>query len=254
MRYGRRRRSSSPDAIARIELTCCDEHQCRQPSLSHPVRHPVPGGHEILDVGCGAGGLARVLAAEGAQVTGIDPNPKAILDARNLVPAASFEQASAEELPFEGGAFDAVFVVNTLHHVPLAAMDRSLAEAARVIRPNGLLIVIEPLAEGTFFEALRLVEDETAVRLAAQQALARAIESNLLRLETTISYVRREVFDDVAQFLNRIIAVDPARETIVQSNRDVVTAAILAAALQDNEGRLILDQPIKADLLRLVQR
>ena len=156
-------------------------------------------------------------------------------------------------MPFEGGAFDAVFVVNTLHHVPLDSMDRSLAEAARVIRPNGLLIVIEPLAEGTFFEALRIVEDETAVRLAAQQALARAIESNLLRLEATISYVRREVFDDVAQFLNRIIAVDPARETIVQSNRNVVTAAILAAALQDNEGRLILDQPIKADLLRLVQ-
>jgi len=217
------------------------------------VRSVIPSleGTKILDVGCGAGGLAKTLAAEGAQVTGIDPNPKAVLDARNLVPAASFEQASAEALPFEDGAFDAVLIVNALHHVPLGAMDRSLAEAARVIRPGGLLIVMEPLAEGSFFDAARIVEDETAVRLAAQQALARAIDSDLLRLETTISYVRREVFDDVAQFLDRIVAVDPAREAIVQSNRDAVSAAVLAAAPQDNEGRLILDQPMKADLLRL---
>ena len=92
-----------------------------------------------------------------------------------------------------------------------------------MIRPSGLLIVMEPLAEGTFFDALRIIEDETAVRLAAQQALARAIESNLLRLQTTISFVRREVFGDVAQFLDRIIAVHPGRDAIVQSNRDAVT-------------------------------
>ena len=94
------------------------------------IRSVIPSleGTRILDVGCGAAGLARTLAAEGAQVTGIDPNPKAVLDARNLVPAASFEQASAEALPFEDGAFDVVLVVNTLHHVPLDAMDRSLAE------------------------------------------------------------------------------------------------------------------------------
>lgn len=210
-------------------------------------------GTRILDIGCGAGGLAKTLAAEGAQVTGIDPNSKAVLDARDLVPAARFEQAGAEALPFDDGAFDVVLVVNTLHHVPLDAMDRSLAEAARVTSSSGFLIVIEPLAKGTFFDALRTVEDEAAVRLAAQQALVRAIQSNLLRLESTISYMRREVFDDVEQFLNRIIAVDPARTIIVQSGRETIVAAVLAAALRDNQGRLILDQPIKADIFRVVR-
>ena len=214
---------------------------------------PSLAGIRILDVGCGSGGLARLLAEEGAEVTGIDPNPQAPTAARTLAPAARFEEASAEALPFEDAAFDVVLVVNALHHVPLDAMDRALAEAARVARPGGWLIVLEPLAAGNFFQALRVVEDETAVRLAAQNALARAIESNRLRLEKTTSYVRREVFADVAQFFARIVGIDPAREATIQANREAANAAALAAAQRDKDGRLVFDQPIKADLLRVVQ-
>ena len=219
------------------------------------IRSVIPSleGVRILDIGCGAGGLAKSLAAKGARVTGIDPNWEAVLNARDLVPAASFERARAEALPFNDGIFDAVVVVNTLHHVPLDAMDQSLAEAARVTSSSGLLIVIEPLAEGTFFEALRMVEDETAVRLAAQQALTRAVAGNLLRLQSTIDYVRREVFDDVTQFLDRVIAVDSARAVIVQSKRQSIVAAVMATAAKDHEGRLILHQPIRADLFRVIR-
>lgn len=214
---------------------------------------PSLAGIRILDVGCGSGGLARLLVEEGAEVTGVDPNPQALTAARTRVPAARFEEASAEALPFEDAAFDVVLVVNALHHVPLDAMDRAVAEAARVARPGGWLIVLEPLAAGNFFDALRVVEDETAVRLAARNALARAIEGNRLRLETTTSYVRREVFADVAQFFARIVAIDPAREATIRANREAATAAVLAAAHRDKDGRLVLDQPIKADILRVVR-
>jgi ubiquinone/menaquinone biosynthesis C-methylase UbiE len=214
---------------------------------------PSLAGIRILDIGCGSGGLARLLVEEGAEVTGVDPNPQALTAARTRAPAARFEEASAEALPFEDAAFDVVLVVNALHHVPLDAMDRAVAEAARVARPGGWLIVLEPLAAGNFFEALRVVEDETAVRLAARNALARAIEGNRLRLETTTSYVRREVFADVAQFFARIVAIDPAREATIRANQEAATAAVLAAAHRDKDGRLVLDQPIKADILRVVR-
>ena len=75
---------------------------------------PSLAGVRILDVGCGSGGLARLLAEEGAEVTGIDPNPQALTAARMLAPAARFEEASAEALPFEDAAFDVVLVVNAL--------------------------------------------------------------------------------------------------------------------------------------------
>jgi ubiquinone/menaquinone biosynthesis C-methylase UbiE len=213
---------------------------------------PSLAGIRILDVGCGSGGLARRLVEEGADVTGVDPNPQALTAARTLAPAARFEEASAEALPFEDAAFDVVIILNALHHVPFDVMDRALAETARVLRPGGWLIVLEPLAAGDFFDALRVVEDETAVRLAAQNALARAVEGNRLRLETTTSYVRREAFADVSEFFARIIAIDPEREATIQAHREAATAAVLAAARRDKDGRLVLDQPIKADILRVV--
>lgn len=213
-------------------------------SIVSPLR-----GASILDVGCGGGGLARQLASEDASVIGIDPNPSAILTARYLVPSAKFVLATAEAMPFESDAFDAVVMLNALHHVPLGAMDAALAEMARVVRPGGPLIVIEPLTAGSFFEALRIVEDETAVRLAAQQAVTRAVASGRVKQTCTMSYVRTEVFDDVSEFLERIVAVDPERVAVIRANPDAIAAAVLSAATRTKDGRLMLDQPIKADIL-----
>ena len=207
----------------------------------------------VLDVGCGSGGLAGLLAAQGAMVTGIDPNPFAIQQARDLVPMAEFREAGADSIPFRDASFDAVAVVNTLHHVPIAAMRQSLGEMARVLRPDGRLIVIEPLATGSFFEALQLVEDESLVRQAAQRALEDVMNSGLLVREETISYVRRETYADVDGFLARIIAVDHARAHIVSNNLKAITQAVQAAACLDSGGGLVLDQPIKADVLRVIK-
>jgi SAM-dependent methyltransferase len=206
-------------------------------------------GASVLDVGCGEGGLAKALAAEGAAVTGIDPNPEAVARARAKVPEARFEADVAEALPCGDGTFDAVVFVNALHHVPVAAMDEALREAARVLKHSGRLIVVEPLAAGSFFEALRSIEDETAARQAAQEALSRAATATSLGLLSTLSYVRREAFEDAGQFLARIVAVDPARAAAVEADRPRIIAAILGAAQWSADGKLVLDQPIKADIL-----
>lgn len=207
-------------------------------------------GVRILDIGCGDGGLARQLAAEGASVTGVDPNEQAIAKARTVVPEARFEVATAEALPFVDRRFDLVVMLNALHHVPVALMDTALAEACRVLRDEGNLIILEPLASGNFFEALRRVEDETEVRHAAQLALLRAVPRFASHL--THTYVRREAYDTPEQFLARIIAVDPARQPAVDADRAEIIAAIAAAAIDTGDGKLAFDQPIKADILSIL--
>jgi len=65
------------------------------------------GARDVLDIGCGGGGLARALAARGHAVTGLDPAEAAIAAARAHVPDARFVVGAAEALPFAKASFDA---------------------------------------------------------------------------------------------------------------------------------------------------
>jgi ubiquinone/menaquinone biosynthesis C-methylase UbiE len=203
----------------------------------------------LLDIGSGDGGFAKIAVEAGAGVIGIDPNPEAVLKAKIQVPEAKFDIGTAEKLPYGDASFDMVVIVNTLHHVPIPAMELALSEASRVLDARGFLVVVEPSADGSFFEALRLVEDETDVRMAAQLALKKVVSSGQLREIQSISYVRRETFDNAERFLERIIAVDPAREIVVRSRLKEVIHAINKAAIKLSNGELAFDQPIKADVL-----
>lgn len=210
---------------------------------------PSLAGLTILDIGCGTGGLVRELLAQGADATGIDPGPEAIRKARIDAPQADFVAGSAEALPFEDASFDIAVMVNSLHHVPEASMDLALSEAIRVVRPEGAFVILEPLARGSFFEAMRRVEDETVVRASAQRAISRAISASVVRRNAVMDYDREDFFPNVRSFLEFLVAVDPARQATVDANLDAITANVLDAAQRTEDGRLSFIQPMKVDIL-----
>ena len=94
-------------------------------------------GERILDVGCGTGHLTAKIAANGAQVTGVDRSPEMIQEARAAYPALRFEVMDARQLTFSD-KFDAVFSNATLHWIK--EPHRAVESIARVLRPGGRFV------------------------------------------------------------------------------------------------------------------
>ncbi len=94
-------------------------------------------GKDVLEAGCGAAQWGIALAARGARVTGLDLSEEQLAHARAA--GADFElvHGSAESLPFPDASFDIVFA----DHGAFSFADPNLTipEAARVLRPGGLL-------------------------------------------------------------------------------------------------------------------
>jgi len=114
-------------------------------------------GETVLEIGCGGGAYVRDMAlavGTGGRACGIDVSADQIESARTLcadAPAAELQVASALELPFEDGAFDAAYSVQALEYIE--AVDDALAEAGRVLKAGGRFVHLATLWDSVIFSA-----------------------------------------------------------------------------------------------------
>ena len=103
----------------------------------------------VIDVACGSGASALLLARELACVTvGVDLGPRAIEHARRATPAgacASFLRGDAEALPLPDASFDVALSECSLCTFP--DKPRAIAEMARVVRPGGTIAIADVTAD-----------------------------------------------------------------------------------------------------------
>ncbi len=174
----------------------------------------------VLDVGCGDGALVRWLVRQGATATGIETQQALVESARSrTIGDETFHHGRGESLPFDDAVFDAVVFSYSLHHVPEGAMRAALAEAHRVLVDEGRVLVVEPVADGDYFEVMKIVDDETHVRRLALEAINDS-SSHGLAPGPERYYRSYRDFHGPDDMLEQIIRVDPARRDIVDANRD----------------------------------
>lgn len=95
----------------------------------------------FLEIGCGEGGNLARLASRGRCV-GVDLFFPKVAFARLAVPGPAYASADGVALPFRDRCFESVFIRDVLHHV--ADPRAVVREAARVLVPDGQLLLIEP--------------------------------------------------------------------------------------------------------------
>ena len=156
---------------------------------------------DVADVGCGDGENARELAAAGARVVGCDP----FLEAPVADEHVRLVRAAADALPVPDGSMDVVLFCFSLHHVPGPRLAGALAEARRVLRPEGRLVVAEPLAAGPGHYVSRPFHDETAVRAAAAVALDHYAAPHF-RERRTFTYTTIRRWESYDAYARRMIA------------------------------------------------
>lgn len=168
-------------------------------------------GARVLELGCGRAEKTRLLAETGRPAEIVALEVDKIQHARNLeiadLPTVSFRHGGAEAIPADDNSVDIVLMFKSLHHVPMAQMDRALREIARVLKPGGLAWISEPVYAGDLNEVFKLFHDEKVVREAAFAALCRAVDSGSLLLEREMFFDTRSFFEDFAQFDSRMIRV-----------------------------------------------
>lgn len=105
---------------------------------------PPQEGMQVLDVGCGTGTNLMLYQKAGCKVFGIDLSPAMVKAAqKKLGDRAEISQGEASKMAYPDGSFDLVIGFLTLHEMPSQMRPAVISEMARVVKPDGRILLID---------------------------------------------------------------------------------------------------------------
>jgi len=124
---------------------------------------------DMLDAGCGVGSLHPLLHGIAGSLSGIDVSSASLAQARAANSGIDYREFDGRTFPFEDSSFDLVTAICVMHHIVPAEWTHFIGEMRRVVRPGGLVCVIEhnPYNPLTRLAVARCEFDRDAVLLSA---------------------------------------------------------------------------------------
>jgi ubiquinone/menaquinone biosynthesis C-methylase UbiE len=109
----------------------------------------VKGKGAICDMGCGPGHIARFLHDAGTNVFGLDLSSRMIEEARRLNPGISFRQGNMLALDLPDASLAGIAAFYAIVNLPRESLPQVFREMARVLKPDGLLLLAFHIGEET---------------------------------------------------------------------------------------------------------
>jgi ubiquinone/menaquinone biosynthesis C-methylase UbiE len=152
-------------------------------ALREVIATRLHGMHNLhmLDVGCGVGELHPFVRGTFGRLCGADVSAASVAQARIRNPEVQYETYVGETLPYDSATFDLSIAICVLHHVPPSQWVGFLREMRRVVRPGGLVCLIEhnPFNPLTRLAVARCEFDRDAVLLRAGRTRALMADAGL---------------------------------------------------------------------------
>ena len=133
-----------PEALREAALAIADTLRGRREEILDRARehlHVLRDAPPVLDLGCGRGELLQILRSEGIEARGVDVDPAMVAACKDLGLAVTEAEALAELRGSRPGSQGAVAAIHLFEHLPAPTWMSVMAEAQRVLRPGGVLVV-----------------------------------------------------------------------------------------------------------------
>lgn len=217
------------------------EYDTKQITLKMIQKFIIFKNKTVLEIGCGEGKISSLLADDAKKYIGIDPDIESIQHAAGLYKNVDFRLGSGESLEFNDLNFDIVLFTLSLHHQNSFL---ALAEADRVLKEKGELLIIEPAVDGEFQQFFHLFDDETdQIKYALKNIRA-----------SDFSLERHETFNAQVWFANKkeLCSYHFSRETITPGDTDRILEQLnrYQPSLDENQPIYLTD---KIDIYYLIK-
>ena len=115
-------------------------------------------GKRIIDIGCSTGACASsIIDMKKNEYVGVDIEPQYIESAARRSPDGEFHAMDARKMSFANASFDLAMFVGVMHHMDDSLVIDCLTEVSRVLKPDGLVIVAEPVFTDGHWLSTRLL-------------------------------------------------------------------------------------------------
>lgn len=207
----------------------------------------------ILELGCGdalktiniatTGFNRRIIACE---VDKIQHQKNLQLNYANI----EFKLCGAEKIDLDDESVDMIFMFKSFHHIPINLMPKALNEIKRVLKPNGLVYISEPLFMGDLNDIIAMFHNEELVRCEAFNAIKNSVDNEEFKLFQEIFFYSLVTYKDFDEFKVKVMNVTYNDNNISNELEEKIKEKFLQAS--SDKQSATFKKPFRVDILQKI--